>query len=152
MTFAVAAFFAVFLLLLYVYLELQGRKKRQLEPSSIKNLWIYSQKSKTPNARYSAFLFAAVALFFFQLWEGFLRFLVQKEGPVGLNILGFLIVLGLLIYRLRALGLPRYIDLRLGRFWVVVLFMGFSLLLTAWGTMFCLPWIYWRSRFLPARF
>jgi hypothetical protein len=152
MSFFVSAFLATSLLMFFIALELKKRKQRGFLPNSLKSLWIYGQKSSAPHPRYPAFLFAALSFFFFQLWEGFLRFLLQREGPLWLNLLGLLALLSLIYLRERRLSDEASDDLRLGSYWVLGFFAAISLLLSSWGTLICLPWIYLRTRFLPARF
>jgi len=151
MSFFVAAFLATLCLLLFLFLELKGRGERSLQPATLKKLWQYGQKTEAPHVRYPAFLFAAIALFFFQMWEGFLRFLLQREGPLWLSLMALVVLLFLMVVRGLDLKNQSKTDLRIGRYWVLAFFTCTSFLLSAWGTLICLPWIYWRSRFLPAR-
>lgn len=151
MIFLTAIFCAVMVASFFLFGEIRGRRRRGLRPGNLKQLWTYAQKRSTPQLRYSALIFAMTALFFFQIWEAFLRYIVQRESHLFFFIVGFLMVWTVLLLRLKRLGDKSETDLRLGSWTVVLMCLGLSTLLNSWGTLIVIPWVYFRSRFLPAR-
>lgn len=134
-------------------LELSLRRQAGVQPDSLKAFIRWGQKKQTPHPRYSALIFAMSAIFCFQVWEAFVRFLFQQTPEWGFVIGGAVALLALLIYRARPAakseaGKPR----PLGLYWVLSVFAAFSVLLQAWGMLVTLPWLLYRARFLSKSF
>jgi asparagine N-glycosylation enzyme membrane subunit Stt3 len=151
MIFVTAIFLALFFAFVFVALELRGRKSRKLKPATLSQYFDYAQKRIAPHLRYPALIFAGTALFFFQIWEAFLRFLLQRDPNELVFALGFVAVIASIVIRQKRFFDEAQTDLRLGRFTLVLLFVGFSALLNSWGTLIFIPWIWFRASFLPAR-
>lgn len=151
MNFLVTAPLVLIILGLLVYFEIKFRARVGAQPDSLKALWKMAQKKTSTDPKYPAFFFAAVALVFFQIWESFLRFLIQSDGKLWITLIGLFVLLSLLVFRFRKFSTLQQ-PYAIGRYWILGLFLGISLLLNSWGALLGLPWIFWRSRFLPSRF
>jgi|GEM_PF-1316250 len=151
MIFVTAIFFSVLLASIFFGLELRGRRLRALKPATFGEVWTYSQKRGAPSPRYPALLFALMTLFLFQIWEAFLRFLLQRESHGVFFAMGLVCVVIAIALRQRRLLSLHEIDLRLGRLTLVLICVGFSALLNSWGTLVFIPWVYFRAMFLPNR-
>jgi len=137
--------------LAFFTLEIRGRRLKKLKPSSLSDVWVYSQRRGTPSPRYSALIFALSALFLFQIWEAFLRFILQREAYVISLVLGIFMVMGAIAWRQKRLISTTETDFRLGSLTLVLLCLGFSAMLNSWGTLLFVPWVYFRASFLPRR-
>jgi nucleoside recognition membrane protein YjiH len=151
MIFLTAIFLALFSAGLFFFGELTGRRQRSVKPGSLKEFWVYAQKRTTPNLNYSGLIFAVMTLFVFQIWEAFLRFLLQREAHTLYVVLGLMMITIALALRLKRLYSRSENDLRLGSLTLVLMCAGFSALLNSWGTLFFVPWVWFRARFLPHR-
>ncbi|MEO5667897.1 MAG: hypothetical protein ABIR96_07560 [Bdellovibrionota bacterium] len=151
MIFITAIFFAIFLGSVFFALELRSRRLRGLKPGNMRDMWIYSQKKAAPHLRYPALLFALMTLFFFQIWEAFLRFMLQRDSYVILFLVGFSMVMTAIVLRQKRLASKTETDLRLGSLTLVLTCLGLSVLLNSWGTILFIPWVYFRASFLPKR-
>ena len=151
MIFVSAITLAIFFAGVFIALELKGRRLRGLKPSTIAELWLYAQKRASPKARYAALIFALVSLFFFQIWEALLRFLLQRDPLVIFFVVGLVLPSIAIVLRQKRLSSQTETDLRLGRYTLVLLCFGLSALLNSWGTLLFVPWIWFRANFLPSR-
>ncbi len=151
MVFVTAIFLAFLMAGIFFYGEMLGRRQRSLKPGKLREFWTYAQKNTTPHPRYSALIFAVLTLFIFQVWEAFLRFLLQREAHMLFTLIGLFMVGVALVIRLKRLHSSTEPDARLGSLTLVLMCAGFSAMLNAWGTLFFVPWIWYRARFLPHR-
>lgn len=134
-------------------LELSLRKRAGIQPSSFKAFVEWGQKRKSPDPKYSALIFSMMAIFCFQVWEAFVRFLFQQTPQWPLVIVGAAVLLFLFIRRARPVTVGGPSALKpLGLYWLLSAFVAFSVLLQAWGMMVALPWLLYRARFLSKSF
>lgn len=139
------------LALAFFSLEVRGRRLKHLKPSTLSQVWMYSQRRGSPSPRYSALIFALTSLFLFQIWEGFLRFLLQREARVAFLMFGIFLIVAAIVLRQKRLMSTTETDFRLGSLTLVLLCLGFSVMLNSWGTLLFVPWVYYRASFLPRR-
>jgi hypothetical protein len=92
-----------------------------------------------------------MSLFLFQIWEGFLRFLLQRDAFVLCFVLGLAALATAIVCRQKRLLSTVETDKRLGAFTLVLMCLGFSTMLNSWGTLIFVPWVYFRASFLPRR-
>lgn len=134
-------------------IEISLRRQAGLQPDSLKNFLKWGQKRQSPHPRYSALIFAMTAVYFFQVWEAFVRFLFQQQPFWPFVIGGAALLLVLLIKRARPAAESGAANLRpLGLYWLLSVFVGFSVMLQAWGMLLTLPWLFYRGRFLAKSF
>jgi hypothetical protein len=120
-------------------------------PSTLRDVVTFSQRRTAPHPRYSGLLFALISLFLFQIWEAFLRFLLQRDAYVVCFVLGLAALATAIFMRQKRLLSVVKTDKRLGSLTLALMCLGFSVMLNSWGTLIFVPWVYFRARFLPRR-
>jgi hypothetical protein len=122
-----------------------------LKPGTLKEVASFTQRRSAPHPRYSALLFALMSLFLFQIWEAFLRFLLQRDAYILCFVAGFAALTAAIFLRQKRLLSPVETDKRLGSLTLALMCLGFSAMLNSWGTLIFVPWVYFRASFLPRR-
>ena len=141
----------IFLALLFGFLafavELQYRSKNGMSPSNLSEFILWGQKRRTPDTKYSALIFAVVAVFFFQIWESFVRYLFSV-GPHWAWLVGCTAALfALIFFRVKSFITPGA-KKGLPLWWLVSFVALISLLLNSWGMLIGVPWVAYRAKFL----
>ncbi len=145
---ALHIYLALLFALVAFLVELQYRAKLGMQPGSVREFIRWGQKKNTPNKRYSALIFALSAVFCFQLWESFIRFLFGVL-PSWAWILGpSLGLLFLVVYRLVQFRAKSRENVGLKWWWVTSFVLFTCLLLNSWGMLIGVPWVAYRSKFL----
>jgi hypothetical protein len=129
-----SVFVALFLLILAVGVELQGRQKWGLNPSSPRALFraLFDGKSE-PSTRAKLFCLASAVIF--ALWESLVFFLFNFQNSLvaGFSILGFVLLCGFIFLRMKLFfwvggrDLSRSLNLA----HALIFFLGFCLLVFA---------------------
>ncbi len=127
--------------------ELHYRAKSGMHPANIAEFYRWGQKRSTPNPNFSAFIFALIAIFFFQVWEAFVRYLFSIGPSIWLVSFSSLFLVVLIFVRIRTF-LDEKSNKSLPRWWVISFLAANCLLLGSWGMLIGLPWIAYRSKFL----
>jgi hypothetical protein len=138
------------ILIVSVAWELQARKRWKRAPGSFRELFNFGSRATSPNKAYPALLFASLSVAIYAFWESFLRFILDRYTFGLWPWLGLALWAAWLWHRARVGG-SEQLQASLHR-WEPVAFLAICCVsLEAWFVLLLLPWIYFRSRFLPLR-
>ncbi len=125
--------------------ELNTRRGLGLQPSSAKELWAYMNKKKSPSPRTPPFFFAFMSIYFFTLWESFIRILVQREMPSYYGWIGVFLVLALFAWKWTDYQ-KKIVHWSPWQF--LLLLSGLALSAGSVLGLLLLPWALWRALFI----
>lgn len=136
------------ILLVSVAWELQARKRWGRAPGGLRQLFAFGSRATSPDKAYPALLFASLSTAIYAFWESFLRFILDRYTWPVWPWVALALWTAWLWHRSRV-GRSELLKGTLYRWEPALFLLVVCLSLEAWFVMALLPWVYFRSRFLP---